>query len=126
MYPADLFGMNDNSIGIDAHADERVAPAWLDTETLLPAELRGRISVALEDARAVQRAVREFADRHWDVFQDYAQAGALHDVPQDVWEVLDRASGYAALWINVLAAEATLGSMLEAPTPAVLCDRPTR
>lgn len=126
MCRADCLGMDDIRIEIDAHADADAAPAWLDTETLLPMSLRRRIASALEDARVVQKVVSEFAEKHWDVFHDYAAATANKSAPPDVWEVLDRASGYAALWINVLAAEATLGSMLDVPTPSMLCERTGR
>lgn len=126
MCGADSFGMDDIRIEADAHAGVETTPAWLDTESLLPASLRRRIASALEDAREVQKIVSEFADKHWDVFRDYAAATANQSAPPDVWEVLDRASGYAALWINVLAAEATLGLMLEVPTPSVMCDRTAR
>lgn len=101
-------------------------PGWLDTESLMPGCLRRRISLALEDARRVQEIVNEFSETHWTVFRDYAATTADVSVPEDVWEVLDRASGYAALWINVLATEAALGSMLEVPAPVVVSPRISR
>jgi hypothetical protein len=98
-------------------------PAWLDTEALLPGALRRRIASALTGARELQRTVTEFCDLHCSVFRDYAAASADESTPEDVWEVLDRSSGYASLWINVLAAQATLASMLDVPPPALISPR---
>src|SRR5690606_30889394 len=84
---------------------------------------RRRVEHALVDARRMQRMVAEFYREHSAVFHDYAEATADPSTPDDVWELLDRLSGYAALWINVLATEAILGSMLEDRPPPVLSPR---
>ena len=55
--------------------------------------------------------------------RDDADATADPSPPEDVWEVLDRSSGYASLWINVLGAQATLASMLDVPPPVLMCPR---
>ena len=113
---ADLIGMEDATLFVQRDA----MPAWLDTETLLPGPLRNRIRAALAAARELQRMTDDFVDAHGDVFREYAATARVRDAPDDVWEVLDRSSGYAALWITVLATEAMLGAALEVPPPAAI------
>jgi hypothetical protein len=94
--------------------------AWFDIDSMLPGALRTRIRAALDAAHQLQRLTDAFADEHGDVFLEYATIGKTGNAPHDVWEVLDRSSGYAALWITVLATEAMLGALLEVPPPAAI------
>jgi hypothetical protein len=102
-----------------------VLPSWLDTEWLLPADVRTRIREAADAARQLQSAIEVFASSHWGLFQEYADL-ADRAGPPDVWEVLDQSSGYSALWVSLLMSEAVLATALDVVRPSGLSERPRR
>jgi hypothetical protein len=96
---------------------------WLDTASLLPPALRERIGQALTEARHLHQLATEFGRNHGETLREYASASADPTIPDDVWEILDCTSGYASLWINLLATEGALASMLDVAVPIALSPR---
>jgi hypothetical protein len=102
-----------------------VLPSWLDTEWLLPTDVRDRVRAAADAAHALHGEVEAFTAAHWSVFQEYA-ALTERAGPRDVWEVLDQVSGYTGLWVSLLMSEAVLATTLDLVRPSAIGDRRRR